>query len=393
VRTKLIIAGLALVGTIGVSAAGYIAVDRIGVLATADSHAGVIVSCKSQVRVRRSSKRLTSHRSWSYAPIVVTRSGHKAVGTLFFPKKSTCTALIGNSVPVFVNKVDPSKNRINSFTQFWLFPTVILFVILFIGGLLFKPALSLLAFFSFFAISTLAVAFELNWLGDSNKNAEFSASERSHLALTQCVSNEMERLGIHRKSDLKKLNCRNLGLVDVSPLSDFSGLEELYLQSNNLTSLAPHWRMKKLRKLSIMLNKKMASLKGIEQLTALEELRAHGMKISSIEPLRELKALRILSMSRNQVDDISALQNLSALEQVDMNFNPVSDLSALANKPNLKRVNFYGSKVKDISPLFDNQNLKIVGVTNKAGIDCFQFNEMEKRLPTAAKVYRPKSCR
>ncbi len=363
--------------------------DRVTTLMNSKSETATVVSCKSKVVKSSYSKSSRRKTKWSYAPVAVSETGNKAIGTKSVRKK-WCNQLLSRQVTIFVNE-NPAKNRINSFFQYWLLPTAMLFAVLFIAALS-KPVICVAIFFSFFAFSGAMVFHEFGLTDGLLGERKVSAPKRSSTALNACIKKAMQREEVNRESDLKKLVCVNAGIIDLSPLKDFTRLEVLSLKSNNLTSLEALQPLKALRKLSIQGNKQINSLNGLEMMAALEELRAYRMQLTDIEALRNLNALRVLDVSGNQIDNISALRELEHIETINLNKNPISNLEPLQNKQSLKELYFLQSYVTDITPLFENTNLKTVGAITKGPVSCDQIRQLRAKLARDAKISAQKTC-
>lgn len=369
--------------------ATYVAKDRIEVLTQSESHSAVILSCKSKASKRKKGRR----RSWSYAPVAVTTSGHQAVGTKYLSDADWCRSQIGRKTTILVNPSDPKKNRINSFFQFWLFPScILLFLTAVLLGRHYKVSTVLVL--SFFVGASGAAARELGALDHVFGASKLPKHQRSRMALDFCIQNAMEREGVRYRDQLKKLNCSNFQITDISPLAEFTGLQDLRLWRNDITSLDPLWEMTDLRVLGLSRNRNLASLEGLERLTKLEKLYARNMKVADLSPLSGLKELRQLDLYGNEVSDISSLRGLDQLEEVRLSKNPVKDLGPLSDKQSLKKLTFYRSEVLDISALYGNGRLEQVGINQKKGfVDCRQVQKLRSILGPKPKNFVPRHCR
>ena len=388
----LVIGIVALCSTAILAATVWVGADRIKVFTQYEQQDAFVVSCTSKHYKRKRTATRRGISSWSYSPIAVGENGDKAVGYTYLPEKSWCNALIGQPTTILVSKEDPSDTRINSFTQMWLLPAVIFYLAIALMTARRPPQVVATMFAAFAVCVGGLIALEFGWLNSQLGRQVLTHDERSELSLKHCIEKAMAEQGVNYRGDLKKLNCVRLGLTDISDLSQFTGLEELYLQSNDIASLEPLRSLGKLRTLRVHGNRRLTSLSGLEGLTALEVLGGRSMQINNIEAIRKLTQLRYIDLSYNQIEDVSAMSNMNKLELVLVDRNPISDASPFSNKPQLERVSFYGSKVSDISALFGNTALKIVGVRGEGNIACSQVDELRRRLSAEAKVYGPKSC-
>ena len=90
--------------------------DRAVVLSSTTAHAAVIEECYHEYRTTGN----TSRGSWG--PVAVTSDGTQVRGDFRWRKKDWCLSDIGDEVTVLLHPYDASKNRINSFMQFWFYP-------------------------------------------------------------------------------------------------------------------------------------------------------------------------------------------------------------------------------------------------------------------------------
>ncbi len=365
--------------------------SRVITLVQAEPQAAVVVSCESKTARRGAGTRRRGGRTRirAYAPVAVSEAGHKAVGTRFVRKK-WCNSLVGRKTTILTNS-EPANNRINSFFQFWLIPTAIIFAAGFVATLR-KPVVSMAIFFGFFAVSGGAIALEFGALAGFTGDQRVSEAKRSSIALDACVDEAIAREGISSARDLTELSCAGRGITDISRLSRLTKLKVLILRSNDLTDLEALRPLSQLRKLSVHGNAKLKSLNGLENMQMLEELNAYQLQLTDISALRGLRSLRRLDLSHNQLLDVAALNDLNRLETVNLNGNPFSDLRPLMGKPQLKNLFFLSSRVEDITPLLNNTSLKSVGAVTKGPVVCSQIKQLRRRLGDAARVTAQKSC-
>ena len=377
------------VAVIGIGLSSIVVKDRIQVLVSSDNHSATIVECKGKAPRKARSRGRSS--SWNYAPVAVSKEGYKAVGTKFVSGKSFCQSLIGRKTTILVNRSDPTDARINSFFQFWLFPTAILFALCFIA-LLKRPRAGIAIFAGFFAFAGGAVALEFGLFNDRPDTALVSPVD-STLALDACIQHAMGIEGVHSEGALKQLVCADRGLTDLERVFSLSALEELDLRSNNIESLAPLKSLLKLRELKLDGSRQITSLDGLETLIVLEVLSARSMQIDDIDALRMMTNLRKIDLNYNRLSDISALEELDQLERISIGDNPdITDISALAGKPLLTSLGMYRTTLSDISALYGNEALRLVNIGSSGTVPCSQISELRIRLKKSARVRGPKDC-
>ncbi|XQF91434.1 hypothetical protein ACOBV8_21205 (plasmid) [Pseudoalteromonas espejiana] len=94
---------------------------------------------------------------------------------------------------------------------------------------------------------------------------------QSESALSRCIDTSMRNEFTPAKGQIKKLICQDENITELTSLTDLNSLESLYLQET-LVSSESILPMPNLKILSIAGNKQLISTKGIEKLTALQEL-------------------------------------------------------------------------------------------------------------------------
>jgi hypothetical protein len=110
--------------------------------------------------------------------------------------------------------------------------------------------------------------------------------------------------------------------VDVERLMHFPYLEELRLDGNQITDLAPLGRLTNLRELYLVSNQ-ITDLTPLSTLTNLRRLDVSSNQITDVRPLRRMTNLTWLGLRNNQISDLSPLRNLVRLERLDLNGNPI----------------------------------------------------------------------
>lgn len=237
--------------------------------------------------------------------------------------------------------------------------------------------------------------------------------------LSQCVKLERLRLtGSDSLIDLKSLkNLKELHIqggkaaADLSPLSSLNNLEILdlkgdeYLNSMNMTSLAPLVGLSNLKDLDLSycslyfdakhlyqikslekLNITSAVLGGdiglLSNLTNLKELRmdevaavtnvqvyTDGFYTSisyddliledKIKSLSKLKKLKTLSLAENELKNIDFVSDLKELTYLDISENYITDVSWVKELKKLKYLNIYSNPIEDSTVLDHIKNLQI----------------------------------
>ncbi|MCG8434605.1 MAG: DUF3592 domain-containing protein [Gammaproteobacteria bacterium] len=112
-----LIGGIFAVGLLApLGVAVWLIYDRTDVLLSTTLVGAVIEECHYK-RVRKG-----SGYSGSWGPVAVTDTGVRVKGEFTWKKKAWCESGIGDEVTVFIHETDESKNRVNTFFQFWFMP-------------------------------------------------------------------------------------------------------------------------------------------------------------------------------------------------------------------------------------------------------------------------------
>ncbi len=366
--------------------------DRVNLLEDAELQQATIIKCDYKYFSSSASTTRTGIRRTSYTPIAITEQGEKVLGTLWWSSRNFCERRLNKQVSVFIHPTNPEKNRINSFFQLWLYPSLAIyfgFVILsfYFGRQKISTILTLLLF-ALLAINYYR-EFQPASIADTSQQAE--TSDRSKAVLDRCIAHQMKESKLANRSEITRVLCQDAGITNLSSIADLSSLQELYLQGNKLTSLETIPDLINLKIISIA-NNEMRTLSGVEKLVQLEELQANKNKIDDLSGMQALSQLKIIGLMKNQIKSIAPLEPLTNLEDITLNYNLITDISPLANKPHLKKATFYSNDVKDITALFSNANMVIVGVRGRGMVPCNQISGIRKRLAPSAKVWGQKGC-
>ena len=124
------------------------------------------------------------------------------------------------------------------------------------------------------------------------------------------------------------LDLSGSGIVDFSPLADFTQITELWLSATAIADLAP--------------------IAGLQQL---KSLNLDNSRVSDIRPLAGMVGLRDLSLSSTGVGDLLPLAGLTRLLCLNLSFVPVSDFSPLAGLLNLTHLLLSGAHAGSVTAI------------------------------------------
>ncbi|WP_170287276.1 leucine-rich repeat domain-containing protein [Halioglobus maricola] len=103
----------------------------------------------------------------------------------------------------------------------------------------------------------------------------FSEYTLADEALRNCVSTEIERLKITQASQLRDLDCSDLGVESVAGLGIFTSVARLVLSDNRISDPTELGKLSLLRDLQLA-NNKIVDPRGLYQLPALQSLDLRG---------------------------------------------------------------------------------------------------------------------
>lgn len=167
--------------------------------------------------------------------------------------------------------------------------------------------------------------------------------------------------------DFGSFSLQDEQLTDIAPITTIEGLEELKLIDHALQDTMPLEKLKNLKRLSIVGNKKFASdtpvafstafLAGLPQLESLdlsdniglnldqipweslgklESLEVRSANLTSVDWAARIPSLKRLIVSKNAITSIAALAPLTSLEELDVSSNAITDFSVISNLASLK---------------------------------------------------------
>ena len=133
-------------------------------------------------------------------------------------------------------------------------------------------------------------------------------------------------------------------IEDITGLSAFTNLTELYLPKNQLTDISALARLTNLTMLDLRSNQ-LTDISALAGLTNLTGLDLGSNQLTDFSALAGLTNLTILGLGSNQLTDISALAGLTNLTILDLGSNQLTDISALAGLTKLEELYLSGNPI------------------------------------------------
>lgn len=148
-------------------------------------------------------------------------------------------------------------------------------------------------------------------------------------------------------------------------------LQSLMLESAHVSSMAPVWNMKTLRKLEFI-RMSMDTLEGIQNMKGLQEISFGGVKgITDYSPLFRLASLQTLRFMQMDAPNVSGIQNLKKLTRLSMEYIVGTvNLAPVYAVPKLQTLTLNGVTVNTLSGIESMKALtelslyKVGGVTD-----------------------------
>ncbi|EKZ1089176.1 internalin N-terminal domain-containing protein, partial [Listeria monocytogenes] len=251
-----------------------------------------------------------------------------------------------------------------------------------------------------------------DWLKQPSVTSAVTQSQLNTVRALHFTSAGVQSLeGVQYLQNLTQLFGYGNQVSDLTPLSNLTQLETLYIPKNRLSDLTPIANLSKLTTLDVEFNnvqtidqlmnltnlielnisanpvsdisvvKKMTQLEfltmrdcnvtdlaPVQNLSNMMMLWAGGNQITDITPLKNMSNLLGLSLFGNNITDISVVENLSSLEDFDIKANHVKDISSLAKVPNLATATLSFNHIIDISPLKNFTNLTRLALDNQTRV-------------------------
>lgn len=191
---------------------------------------------------------------------------------------------------------------------------------------------------------------------------ELTASDMGIVDITgisNCTSLVLLELYRNNISDISQLegltNLTQIGfdsnnISDISVLSTLPNLVSIELEYNDITDLSPLSSLSNLLQINIG-NNNISDIGPLSSLSSLSQLWAAGNKIDDLSPLSNLTNLIVLLAPLNNISNVSALANIPGIRVVELSYNNISDVSSLENLTSLSYLGLSYNCIENISSL------------------------------------------
>ena len=205
----------------------------------------------------------------------------------------------------------------------------------------------------------------------SIKGIDITESQLSELskALPNCAVHSEQALqekqdisfgGVTFASDVTDLDLSNMGLWDITALSNCQYLTRLNLSGNSVTDLSPLMNLPYLQWLDISFN-----------------------AVSDLRPLMGISTLTFLNASGNSVNATSALSLMTGLDTLYLDGNPIRDFSGLRRLRSITTLGLSNTGLQDgdLNYLQGLQSLRSLNITENPALSGLAVEALKSSLP------------
>ncbi len=153
----------------------------------------------------------------------------------------------------------------------------------------------------------------------------------------------------NRAGEVTGISLYKCKIKDLTPLSQMTGLQTLYLFQNQVSDLTPLSQMTGLQSLDLD-NNQVSDLSPLSQMTGLQYLDLRSNQASDLTPLSQMTGLQGLYFRSNQVSNLTPLAELTGLQELDLSENQVSDLTPLSQMTELQDLDLRKNKIETLPP-------------------------------------------
>jgi Leucine-rich repeat (LRR) protein len=162
------------------------------------------------------------------------------------------------------------------------------------------------------------------------------------------MSNSPTQKELHDLIAIKSIVIIDEDIKDLSPLSQFVYLEELYLERVGLANLESISSVKDVKILSIK-ESPIEDLEPLSQLYKLEKLILDFTAVNNLKPLEEMQSLVYLSLAGTQVKNLKGIETLIGLRYLNISSTQVRWIGKLDLLTNLEKLICYNTRIFDFS--------------------------------------------
>ncbi|CAL6061447.1 leucine-rich_repeat domain-containing protein [Hexamita inflata] len=161
-----------------------------------------------------------------------------------------------------------------------------------------------------------------------------------------------DKSGLQHSPKLESLHLNKTETTDLLTIPpQLFGLKELTLQQNNLIEISYLSNFVDLQQLYLSYNQQLQNIEPLRFCTQLTKLYISGTSVSDIWPLQFMKNLKTLNMTNTKVVDLHPLQYLYKLVEISAYEACIIDVSPLTKLTLLESVEFGFNKITNVKLL------------------------------------------
>ena len=166
--------------------------------------------------------------------------------------------------------------------------------------------------------------------------------------------------GVTFASDVQDLDLSDMGIWDISALSNCQYITRLNLSGNTISDLSPLMNMPYLQWLDISYN-----------------------NVSDLRPLMGISTLNFLNAAGNSISSTSALSMMTGIGTLYLDNNPVRDFSGLRRLRNISTLGLSqtGLQDSDLPYLQGLQSLTTLNISDNPGLTGIAVENLKRNLP------------
>lgn len=201
-------------------------------------------------------------------------------------------------------------------------------------------------------------ATDVNFTGGSSGGVVFD-DLRLESVVRGIISRPTGSIPVSDVAALTSLRASDCGIRRLGGIEYLTGLEELYLNKNQIVDISPVAGLTSLRILAFYENE-VDDITPVAGLTNLKVLGMRNNKIPSLAPVSGLSKLEELYFEDNEVQDIGPIAGLTTLKRIDLDLNEITDISPVAGLTNLELLTAYGNQIGNINAVAGLVNLELL---------------------------------
>ena len=176
--------------------------------------------------------------------------------------------------------------------------------------------------------------------------------------------------------------------------SDWRTVFQGHMDIKNIPDAVELHSLTNIQRLTVENDFDISSLRPLEKLTRLKELRINNTAVNDLSPVEGLKKLTYLQVTKSPVKSLGPIRNLTGIRHLDISNTPIDDIEPITVLTELDYLKFSSTGVKSIKALsyliklkhveFDNTNVSslspIMDLFNLETLVCYNTKLSQKKI-------------